>query len=277
MLADPSRATDPMWTIFVKETVTVLVVGPLLVVWYLRGRVSLPSVRSLSILVAAGLAVQLIGNVGLLWAMGIVGLAIALTIALAVSLISAAVLGTFFLRESITWRVMAGIGLLIAAIVCLRIGAGGGLAGLPANPWMVLVAMLITCTAGITFGLLTIAIRYVAQRDTAVWFVVLVVTGCGTLALGILSWARFGVAELAATPREHLFWMAISGVLNLLGFISLSKGLQLTPVARANVLAASQVALAALAGWILFQEKVNPPVLVGFGLTIAALFLTEHK
>ncbi|NMC21394.1 MAG: DMT family transporter [Thermogutta sp.] len=276
MLADPSRATDPMWTICVKETVTVLVVGPLLLFQYLQGRASLPSRRSLSILVAVGLAVQLIGNVGLLWAMGIVGLAIALPIALAVSLISAALLGAVLLGESLTWRVMAGIGLLIAGIVCLRAGAGGGLEGNHAPAWMVIVAMLVACLAGITFGLLTIAIRHVARRDTSVWVVVFVVTGCGTVSLGILSWARFGLAALAATPGEHLLWMGVSGVLNLLGFVTLSKGLQWTPVARANILTASQVALAALAGWILFQEKVNPPVLLGFGLTLAALFFTDR-
>ncbi|GAB4134538.1 DMT family transporter [Thermopirellula anaerolimosa] len=276
MLADPSRATDPMWTIFVKETVTVLVVGPLLLFQWFRGRASIPSHRSLMILVAAGIAVQLIGNVGLLWAMGIVGLAIALPIALAVSLISAALLGAILLGESLTWRVMVGIGLLIAGIVCLRAGAGGGLQGIHAPAWRVVVAMLVACVAGITYGLLTIAIRHVARRDTSVWVVVLVVTGCGTVCLGVLSWARFGTAVLAATPGEHLFWMGISGVLNLLGFVSLSKGLQLTPVARANILTASQVAIAALAGWILFQEKVNPPVLLGFGLTLAALFFTDR-
>lgn len=276
MLADPSRATDPMWTIFVKETVTVLVVGPLLWFRYLRGRASFPSWDSLFILVAAGAAVQLIGNVGLLWAMGVVGLAIALPIALAVSLISAALLGAVLLGESLTWRVLAGIGLLIAGIVCLRAGAGGGLVGMNAPAWMVVVAMLVACTAGITYGLLTIAIRHVARRDTSVWVVVLVVTGCGTVTLGILSWARFGIDALAATPGEHLFWMGVSGILNLLGFLALSKGLQLTPVARANILTASQVALAALAGWILFQERVNPPVLMGFALTVAALFFTDR-
>jgi len=276
MLADPSRATDPMWTICVKETVTVLFVGPLLLLQYLVGRASLPSRRSLLILAAAGAAVQLIGNVGLLWAMGIVGLAIALPVALAVSLISAALLGTFFLKESLTWRVLVGIGLLIAGIVCLRAGAGGGLEGIHAPAGMVIAAMLVACSAGVTYGLLTIAIRHVARRDTSVWIVVLVVTGCGTVSLGILSWVRFGIATLAATPGEHLFWMGVSGFLNLLGFVALSKGLQWTPVARANILTASQVALAALAGWILFQEKVNPPVLMGFGLTLAALFFTDR-
>lgn len=276
MLADPSRATDPMWTICVKETVTVLVVGPLLLFQYLRGRASLPSRRSLGILLAAGAAVQLIGNVGLLWAMGIVGLAIALPVALAVSLISAALLGTFFLKESLTWRVMLGIGLLIAGIVCLRAGAGGGLEGIHTPAGMVIVAILVACLAGVTYGLLTIAIRHVARRDTSVWVVVLVVTGCGMVLLGVLSWARFGIARLAATPAEHLFWMGVSGFLNLLGFLALTKGLQWTPVARANILTASQVALAALAGWILFQENVNAPVLMGFALTLAALFCTDR-
>ena len=65
--------------------------------------------------------------------------------------------------------------------------------------------------------------------------------------------------------------MAAAGVFNLIGFLALIHGLQRTTVVHANVVNASQVAMAALAGMALFHEPPNPWVLLGVGLTIVGI------
>ena len=52
--------------------------------------------------------------------------------------------------------------------------------------------------------------------------------------------------------------MAAAGVFNLIGFLGLIYGLQRTTVVHANVVNASQVAMAAVAGMALFHEPPNP-------------------
>ncbi len=69
--------------------------------------------------------------------------------------------------------------------------------------------------------------------------------------------------------------MAVAGVCNLVGFVALNKGLQLTTLVRANTLNASQVAMAALAGVLLFQESPSVWLLAGVSLTIVGIFFMD--
>jgi drug/metabolite transporter (DMT)-like permease len=66
--------------------------------------------------------------------------------------------------------------------------------------------------------------------------------------------------------------MLASGVFNLLGFLLITKGLQLTTLVHANVLNASQVALAAVAGMVLFHEPNNVWLTIGIVLTVVGIF-----
>ena len=78
------------------------------------------------------------------------------------------------------------------------------------------------------------------------------------------------------TPPEHFAWMYAAGFFNLLGFVAIIKGLQLTTVVHANVVNASQVALAAIAGILLFNEPRNPWLILGVGLTALGVVLIDR-
>ena len=73
ILADHAQLA---WAICVKESVTVALVGPWLLWRAYRGLPALPPRRALAALVLVGLAVQLIGNLGVIWAMSVVGLSV---------------------------------------------------------------------------------------------------------------------------------------------------------------------------------------------------------
>ena len=69
---------DPVWVICLKETTAVAIVGPWLLWQFGRGVRFSCHPRALLVLGVAALSVQLIGNLGIQWSLGIVGLVISL-------------------------------------------------------------------------------------------------------------------------------------------------------------------------------------------------------
>jgi drug/metabolite transporter, DME family len=264
---------DPAWAICNKELVSVLVVGPWLAVQALRGLPTLPWGRPLAILVAVGLATQLGGNVGVQWAFGIVGLAVMIPALNSFLLTSAAILGWVLLGERVSRRSAAAISLLLVALALLGIGAAGAGHSMAASPLEVTAAIGVAGLAGIIFALLSISIRHCVTGTTRLSAVVLIITGMGVLSLGPISACRLGMPQLLSTPPEHFAWMAGAGIFNLIAFSAISKALQLTTVVHVNMVNASQVALAAVAGIMIFGERPNPWLILGIALTIGGIFL----
>jgi len=283
---------DPMWATCMKEAVTVAVVGPYLAVMALRGDSWRLPYRWLALLVLVGLATQLGGNLAVQWAFGIEGVGIAVTIPaiFGVMLTASAVLGLVLLGESVSRRSAGAIALLILAIVLLSSGAiatsdrgeasdqkpsveaDPGEKGL-SGPWLIAAGVGAACLAGGVYALLTIVIRTTGSRGVPVSRIVFVITAMGVLSLGSLSLARLGPETLRHTPPEHLAWMLSAGVFNLLAFLAITKGLQLTTVVHANVLNGSQIAMGAVAGIFLFRESLSAWPLLGICLTIVGVVL----
>jgi len=99
----------------------------------------------------------------------------------------------------------------------------------------------------------------------------------GVITMGPMTLWRHGLEIAFHTAGEHWLWMVVSGLLNLAGFWTLTRGLQWTPVARANLLTSSQAAMAAVAGWVIFSEALNMPVGIGIALTLFAIVLSSLK
>jgi DME family drug/metabolite transporter len=334
---------DPMWVICNKELVTVVVVGPWLIYRAFRGLSAhwagrgtrlgdgLPSGRSLALLVVVGLVVQMGGNLGVQWALGVVGLAIATPLVFGVMLTASALMGLAFLGEPVSRRSVLAIGLLLLALALLGaaiyatrqpdppqstqalpaadsrllgLEVGGEEFGAKADslvpdphsylslppspvrlqpspglspPLLLALGIGAPCLAGAIYALLTITIRHCVTGAVPISTIVFITTLMGVLSLGPLSLCRLGAAELMATPPAHVAWMLAAGTLNLIAFLAITKGLQLTTVLHVNVLNASQVALAAMAGIALFPEDEHLTVwlLAGVVLTILGVVLIE--
>ncbi|MDZ7617006.1 MAG: EamA family transporter, partial [Patescibacteria group bacterium] len=107
--------------------------------------------------------------------------------------------------------------------------------------------------------------------------VVFTITGVGAVSLAVLSLRENGLDAWRALPGDHLAWMLAAGVLNLIGFAALTKGLHLASVVNVNLLNASQVAMAACAGIILFHEQVTPWLIVGVAMTVVGMILIDRR
>jgi drug/metabolite transporter, DME family len=268
---------DPSWAILCRESVTSAVIVPWLVFQAARGRPTLPSGRTLVRLLLVGLVVEGAANVAAQWSLGIVGLAVCVPAQFALMIVAGALLGRVGLGERVTLRSVAAIGLLLAALVLLGFGAKGirgSIAGATAaapGPWVLALAVGAAGAAGTVYALLSTVIRHSVTRTTTPSGVAFVVPLMAVVSLGPLCLYRFGLGPLLATPGNQFAWMTAAGVCNLIGFLAVIHALQRTTVVHANVVNASQVALAALAGMALFREPPNPWVLLGVGLTVAGI------
>lgn len=267
---------NPAWVVCVKETVTVAVVGPWLAYMSWRGRIAWPSRRSLVTLVLVALAVQLIGNQGVLWALRMIGISITIPAMMGMNLLSSAVLGWLVLRERVTRRTMAALGLLVLAIILLKTGAGDDCQWVSADPVKVVLALGLSGLAGFVFATMAVAIRRSVTGATPMAVILVLFTLVGTLSLGPLSLWQLGLSGILATEPSALGLMLLSGVLNLIGFVALTKGLQFATVVQANVIGASQVAMAAVLGMLVFHETPSSSLVVGICLTITGMVMVDR-
>ena len=279
-----------MWVICNKELVTVIAVGPWLLYQTFRGTSVLPRGGLLALLILVGLANQMGANLGVQWALGVVGLAVSTPVIFGVMVTASALLGPAFLGERVSRRSVLAIGLLLAALVLLgaatyatRHAEATQTAQASSPPDSRLVGPLVLalgigapCLAGVIYAVLTITIRHAVTSSVPIGTIVFITTLMGVLSLGPLSAYRLGAQQLLATPPEQIAWMAAAGTLNLIAFLAITKGLELTTVVHVNVLNASQVAIAALAGTVIFAEPRTPWLLAGVGLTVLGVVLIDR-
>jgi drug/metabolite transporter (DMT)-like permease len=233
-------------------------------------------VKALVPLVLVGLATQLVANLGVIWALGVVGLAVTIPAALGVSLAGSAILGRVVLGERVSPRSAMAVALLILSIVLLKLGADQGTLAAAAGPLKAALAVGAACLGGATYAMLSVTIRHCVTRDVSSRAVVFIVTGMGVLTLGPLSLWQLGPQGVLDTPVSDLVVMLLSGTLNLIAFLAITKGLQLTTIVRVNVLNASQVAMAAVAGMLFFAEEPSAQLILGICLTIVGTLLIDR-
>lgn len=276
-----------MWVSCLRALPTVLLFGPWLVFRKWRGQQLLPAPRVLLVILIGAIASQLVGNWLFQWSLRVVGLAMAVPLCLGTLICGGALLGRVCLREPITRRVAISLGVLTAAILVLSIGAhdahhavATSLAGtLPVqhSPWWVIAGVLAACASGVFFAILGVSIRYSVTNHAAPTTMMFTVGLVGTVGLGAMTAARLGVDAMAATPPADLAVMLSAGLLNALSFIFMTKALQLTNVAYAYALNATQATMGALAGILIFREATTPWLGLGVGLTIAGLLYMSRK
>ena len=139
----------------------------------------------------------------------------------------------------------------------------------------VLTAVLLLCLAGLTYTMLGVGIRYGLDNGVSLPLTLGIISFSGFLLLGSLSLRSIGWDAMLATESHHLVDMFLAGLFNAVAFLSLTRAIQLTSVTYVNLINASQVAIAALTGVMLFQEKPTILMMIGVILTIAGLMLMK--
>lgn len=273
---------DPYWVSCIKAVPTILLAGGMLLMELRRGERWTPRAKVIAGVVAAGLFAQLGGNVSFQWALGVVGLALTVPLTLGTILLAGAILGRVWLGEGITPRSALAMLLLIVSIAVLSLGSGDAYQSVASStghrqsPWLLTFGVLAALLSGVAYATLGAAIRRVARGVAPMSVTLLVVSLTGFLSLGPLSVGRLGIEGLLATSPADFSSMVWAGIFNAVAFFALSKSLQVLPVVHVNAITASQTAMAAIAGVLLYQEPTTWPLVAGVTLTVVGVLLVDR-
>lgn len=277
---------DPVWVSCLKSVPTVLMTFPWLAVLAFRGINVVPQARTLLALVVTGTFAQLGGNVLFQTALGVLGIALTVPLTLGAMILTGAIIGRFALQEQITWRSAVSMLVLVIAIIVLSVGAGhtnlhsSNSATLDTADSPLVAKVLGVASAivsGFSYALLGAVIRKSVSGHVLLPTTLFVIAIAGTISLGGLSLYRIGIRGMWETEAMDWTLMALAGIANALAFMALTKSLQVVGVVYINALNASQVAMAALAGLIIFQEPPTMALVVGVALTGVGLVLMRER
>lgn len=266
---------------------TVLIFGPWLIVRYGRGEQIWAPLPVMGAIVIGAISSQLIGNVMFQYSLHIVGLAMAVPLCLGTLIGGSVIMGRVILREPITPRMVVSLVLLVAAITVLSFGAGKAhesvqgtvenVAPVHFDPWHVALGVATACLSGFFFACLGVSIRYSVTNRSKPTTTMFTVGLIGAVGLGLIAWTQLGAVGLQAVELDSLAVMLTAGVLNALSFLAMTKALQLTNIAYAYALNATQATMGALAGVLFFQEATTPWLGLGVALTIAGLLYMSRR
>jgi DME family drug/metabolite transporter len=271
---------DVVWVSAVKAMPTVVFMAPWLWLMMRRGEPLFRSWYVVGMVAAAGLGGQLIGNVSFQFALSELGVALTVPLTLGGMIVSASILSRVFLHEPITWMAAIALCVLLLAIMVLSLGAqeaGESVSRGSAKSSQVLLAVGAGGLCGLAYSVLNVVIRYGVVRGMPLATTLFIVSTTGIVSLGAVSWWRLGLDNILATTGDDLLIMVLAGVCNTVAFLALTRSLQLTSVVYVNALNATQAALAALAGVLLFQEALSSWLLVGVLLTVVGLVILTRS
>ena len=267
-----------LWVTCMKSLPSAISAWVLVAVLAARGRSCLPPARQTVQLMMVGLFVQAGGNLLFQWSLAMCGLALAVPTVFATLMLTGALLGRFWLGESVTVRSAVATGLLIAAIGLLSLGAEAAASALPPGPpgvspklW-VIAGIGLAGVAGVFYGGLGVVIRRTTRQAIPLPATLAIISSTGVLGLGVPAVLRLGT-EILNSPPAEFGTMLLAGTLNAIAFFAIGGSLRRIPVVQVNLLNASQAALCALGGVLLYPEPLTGALVAGTGLTVVGLSL----
>lgn len=271
---------EPAWVSFNKAIPATVVGWVLVLLGMSQGRRMMPPRELLRTLIGLSIFVQIAGNIAFQWSLAQVGLALAVPLGFGMIIVSGALLGRIWLSEPITVRSAISILVLIAAVGILSVGAAPDqkavLSDSVAKPAIVL-GVIAACSAGFAYAVNTTYIRAMALGAMPVATTLMVISTVGVVVHGLITSVQIGWAGVTATTAEQWGAMYGAGTCNAVAFFSLGYALQRISVLHVNILNASQVAMAAVAGVMIFGEQPSTAMYVGCGLTALGMILIQAR
>lgn len=274
-----SVGIDPILVSAVKAMPIVVGLGPVLLWMYWSGRAIATSTRLIPKFVVSSLIAQFIGNVAFQISLENIGLAASVPITLGVLMISGAVFGRLILNEPVRLRSMVSMFVLMCAVVVLnlpgaseQVVAEQGDTGLPL--WL---GGIFAVASGVAYGFFGVVTREALTGGLSPAATMFISGAIGMVSLWAVVVLRMSGTELSGIAPEQWWVMTAAGVFNFLAFVALTASLKALPVVAVNLLNATQVAMAAVAGVMLFSEPITWPLLIGIALTFCGLLVLVNR
>ena len=275
---------DPVWVSCIKAVPTILVVLPWLM-WRYKNWERKICPRNLALgLVLLSMTSHFLGNVGFQWSLNKIGISLAVPICLGVLIVTGALVDWWFLKDRPSRRTIWSMMILISAVVVLSTGGKEAFAQLKAtlddpdaNPYLLVLAVGAVIVAGVNYGFFGAVIKVVGNRGVSQPAIMSIISTTGFLFLLIIS-AFNGSWEVDRNLEfDHLFQMALAGICNAVAFVALVSAIKLLSVTRYNLVNASQAALGAICGAVIFHEPVSVWMVGGIVLTVIGLMVMKKN
>ncbi|MCG8650180.1 MAG: DMT family transporter [Pirellulales bacterium] len=268
---------DPFLVSAVKAVPTVVILTPLLL-WMLGTHQALAtSYKTAPKFVVASFIGQLVGNGAFQIALGIIGLAASVPITLGVMIIGGAILGRLMLREPVSPRTLFAMITLIGAVVVLSLPGATEPPRQSSTSLPLWVGALCAAASGAAYAFFGASMRQTLIGGMSAPATMFISGVVGTLSLWTITMFRLGSEPLAMISIQQWVVMVAAGTFNFVAFAALSLALKALPVVAVNLINASQVAMAAVAGVMLFAEPITTPLMIGITLTFAGLIILASR
>ena len=179
-----------------------------------------------------------------------------------------ALLAWLLLRERVGPRVV--LAALLGWLAVILLSSPAELLGLRGAP-LPLAGVLLALAGALLSACAYVSVRALGRSEhplVIVFYFPLV--GLAVTLLPVLA------DPVLPTAAESLALVGV-GLFTQLGQIGITKGLLGMPAARATAMSYGQVPLAALWGWCVFQEQLDPDTALAAGLVLAATLLTLRR
>ena len=268
-----------MWVTCMKAFPAALTAWTIIAYRASRGLPALPPRRLVLPMIAAGVMMQFGGNFFFQWALSLGGLALTVPLVFSTLISGAAVLSRFVLQEPITPRTLVSMLVLATSIALLSLGADAATESLvQKSDWgQIAAAVCIACTAGLAYGANGVVIRRVITGPISISATLVLLSTTGVVMFGSLSLYQLGPAEIFRRSAVDPFPLIAAGSFNAIAFFAVGASLKRITVTQTNLLNASQIAMAAVAGVIWFNEPLTVWLALGTILTGLGLILVDHR
>lgn len=281
ILRDLADDTDPYWVSCIKAIPTLVVA-----LWLIRQRrrrgerIDFPF-RLLPILLAIGVIVQVGGNAGLQWAFEVIGLAISIPLMFGTLIVGSAAIGVLMFQERMTRRRIAAVVLLMAAVSVLSFAARSEDAQATqlsaASTSLAAIGVLVACLSGFAYATSHAAIRHYTSPTIPLSVPLAIFSVAGIIVLGAMSYWRLGWEGIAGTTSDQWSRLWAAGLVNAAAYFALGRAIQMLPLVQVNIITASQVALNAVAGIMIFSEPISTALVIGVVLTMIGLVIQGRR
>lgn len=273
-----SVGVDPFLVTAVKSHPMLLLMGPFVVWMRLAGRTVATSWQMLPRLVCAAFIAHCVGNSCFQFSLGSIGLAASVPITLGSLIVGGAVFGRLLLLEPVRPRTLLSMVLIIGAVIVLSLPRSPASAITPEateiplgrGAWWAI-------GAGLSYAFFGVITRQTLTRGLSVPATMLTSAVVGSLTLTPFALWRLGWDPIQSVSVQQWLVMYAAGLFNWAAFVALTISLKALPVVAVNLLNATQVAMAAVAGIILFSENLSVTLVAGIALTCVGLLVLAGR
>ncbi len=277
-----TERTDIAWAIFVCsfKLLPLLIMGVVGLTWAMAKGRPIRTTRKIILTMAfAGLVMQWPGNVAVQLGMSYCGLAMAIPICFAFILISGSLFGKWLLGEEISSRAVLSQGVLVLATTLLTLGAPQACDSVSGGSSMMNIAIGISASilSGIAFGYCGVAMREAVKDNGSICASMTSLALAGVVSCGVVSFFMMTPGEVNGISRFS--WGAILGVGGFTGiaYIFISLAFVHLSVIQCNIVNATQIALAAIGGVLVFHEPATIWLQIGTALNIVGLLSMDRS